>query len=66
MPLASLTGVEALTGNLPEARSLIDHVKTLAPDFTAAEFRQFYNFISTDNGGANFEKMFDALEAAMP
>jgi Flp pilus assembly protein TadD len=64
--IAYLAGVEALTGNLSEARRLMDHVKTLAPDFTAVKFRQFYNFISTDNGGANFEKMFDALEAAMP
>ena len=64
--LAYLAGVEAVTGNLPEARRLMDHAKTLAPDFTAAGFRKFYNSISTDNGGPNFEKMFDALEAAIP
>ncbi len=63
---AYLAGVEAVTGNLPEARRLMDHAKTLAPDFTAAGFRKFYNSISTDNGGPNFEKMFDALEAAIP
>lgn len=64
--IAYLAGVEAVTGNLPEARRLVDHVKILAPDFTVAGFRQFYNFISTDNGGPNFEKMFDALGAAIP
>ncbi len=62
---AYLAGVEALTGNRPEARRLMVNAKAVAPDFTAAGFRQMYNFYSIDNGGTNFERMFDALEAAI-
>jgi len=66
MNFAFLAGVEALTGNLSEAQKLMNKAKALAPTFSAAGFRQMYNSISTDNGGINFERMFDALEAAVP
>ncbi|MFT4564540.1 MAG: tetratricopeptide (TPR) repeat protein [Gammaproteobacteria bacterium] len=60
---AWLALVEAATGNHQEARKLIQKAEANMPGSTPTGFRHLYNFISTDNGGPNFERAFDALEA---
>jgi len=65
-PFAFLAGVEATTGDVSEARRLMRETLALAPELTPSRFRQLYNFVSTDDGGPNFKRMFDALEAAVP
>ena len=36
------------------------------PELTSSGHRELYNSISTDHGGPNFARIYDALEAAAP
>jgi len=64
--VAYLAGVEALAGNVDEARRLMDRARSISPDFTPQVFRRLYNFISIDEGGPNFKRLFDALDTVVP
>jgi TolB-like protein len=64
--LAYVAGVKAVTGDADEARRLMNKARALAPDYSAQRFRERYYAISIDKGGPNFQRLFDALEEAIP
>ena len=62
VPVLFLAGVEAMTGNLPEAERLRDEARRRAPGITPAAFKEMYRLISTDDGGPNFFRLFESLD----
>jgi adenylate cyclase len=64
MPLVYLAGLEALSGNISQARALMGEAKRLSPGVTVEGQRQAYNWYSVDDGGVHFQSLWTALEAA--
>jgi TolB-like protein/Flp pilus assembly protein TadD len=64
MPLAYLAGLEALSGNISQARALMGEAERLSPGVTVEGQRQAYNWYSVDDGGVHFQSLWTALQAA--
>jgi TolB-like protein/Flp pilus assembly protein TadD len=61
-----LAGVEAVRGNTDRARTLMEEARRKNPTATTTGYRASYNSYSVDDGGPNFDKMWNALEAEVP
>ena len=64
IPVVYLAGLEALSGNISQARALMGEAKRLSPGVTVEGQRQAYNWYSVDDGGVHFENLWTALQAA--
>lgn len=61
-----LAGVEAVIGNTDRARTLMEEAGRRNPTTTTTGYRASYNSYSVDDGGPNFDRMWNALEAEGP